>query len=135
MHKQNRFITGVLLIIGTILFISGSLLAQQQQDRNQPPKPPSTTEVNKMVNDLSVKLSLDKPQKQKVSEFFSAHFNKLRESMGNKQGKGSPEEMQQKRINFEKQVKNLLNDEQKAEFDKFINTQGSQPDQQQRPNR
>jgi hypothetical protein len=130
MNKQNRFNTGILLIIGAILFNSGSILAQQQQDRNQPPKPPSTTEVNKMVDDLSVKLSLDKTQKQKVSELFSAHFNKLRESMGNKQGKGSQEEMQQKRKDFEKQVKNLLNDEQKAEFDKFMQSRGPQPNQQ-----
>ncbi|MBU1094860.1 MAG: hypothetical protein KKB34_00125 [Bacteroidetes bacterium] len=130
MNKQNRCNTGILLIIGAILFISGSILAQQQQDRNQPPKPLSTTEVNKMVDDLSVKLSLDKTQKQKVSELFSAHFNKLRESMGNKQGKGSQEEMQQKRKDFEKHVKNLLNDEQKAEFDNFMQSRGPQPNQQ-----
>ena len=42
MNKQKRFNTGILLIIASMLFISGNLLAQQQPERNQPPKPPST---------------------------------------------------------------------------------------------
>ncbi len=130
MNKQRRFNTGIFLIIATILFISGNLLAQQQPERNQPPKPPTVTEVNKMVDDLSVKLSLDKVQKQKVSDLFTAHFNNDRESMGNKEGKGSPEEMQQKRKDFEEQVKSLLNDEQKTEFDKFVKNNMNQKTQQ-----
>ncbi len=130
MNKQRRFNTGIFLIIATILFISGNLLAQQQPERNQPPKPPTVTEVNKMVDDLSVKLSLDKAQKQKVSDLYTAHFNNVRESMGNKEGKGSPEEMQQKRKNFEEQVKSLLNDEQKTEFDKFVKNNMNQKAQQ-----
>ncbi len=135
MNKQRRFNTGILLIIASMLFISGNLLAQQQPERNGPPKPPTATEVNKMVDDLSAKLSLDKAQKQKVSDLFTAHFNNDRESMGNKEGKGSPEEMQQKRKDFEEQVKSLLNDEQKVAFDKFMKSRGPQPNQQQRPNR
>ena len=132
MNKQSRFNTGILLIIATMLFISGNLLAQQ--DRNPPPKPPSTEEVNKMVDELSTNLSLSESQKKEVSELFTAHFNKVRESMGNREGKGSPEEMQQKRKDFEEQVKSILNDEQKVQFDKFIKSHGPQSDQQ-KPNR
>ena len=130
MNKQKRFNTGILLIIASMLFISGNLLAQQQPERNGPPKPPSTEEVNKMVDDLSAKLSLNKTQKQKVSDLYTAHFNNVRESMGNKEGKGNPEEMQQKRKDFEEQVKRLLNDEQKTEFDKFVKNNMSQKRQQ-----
>ena len=83
-----------------------------------------------MVDDLSAKLSLNKTQKQKVSDLYTAHFNNVRESMGNKEGKGSPEEMQQKRKDFEEQVKSLLNDEQKTEFDKFVKNNMSQKRQQ-----
>ena len=79
MNKQRRSNPGILLIIASMLFISGNLLAQQQpgQDKNQPPKPPSTTEVNKMVDELSTNLSLSESQKKEVSELFTAHFNNV----------------------------------------------------------
>lgn len=131
MNKQSRFNTGILLIIAAMLFISGNILAQQQQDRNPPPKPLTATEVNKMIDDLSAKLSLDKAEKQKVSDLFTAHFNNVGESKGNKEGKGSPEEMQQKRKDFEEQVKSLLNNEQKVAFDNFMKSRGPQQNQQQ----
>ena len=131
MNKQRRFNTDILLIIATMLFISGNLLAQQQQERNRPPKPPSATEVNKMVDELSTNLSLSEAQKQKVSDLFTAHFNEARESMNNNERNVSREEMEKKRRNFEEQIKSLLNDEQKTEFDKFMKSRGPQPNQQQ----
>lgn len=137
MYKQKKLNTGILLIIATMLFISGNILAQQQpgQDRNQTPKPPSTTEVHKMVDELSTNLSLSESQKKEVSELFTVHFNNVKGSMGNKEGKGSPEVMQQKRKVFEEDVKSLLNDEQKTGFDRFMKNRDTQPNQQQRPNR
>ena len=135
MNKQRRFNTGIFLIIVSMLFISGNLLAQQQPEKNGPPKPPAVTDVNKMVDDLSTKLSLDKAQKQKVSDLFTAHFNNDRESIGNKKGKGSPEEMQQKRKDFEEQVKSLLNNEQKVAFDNFMKSRSPQQNQQQQQKR
>ncbi len=130
MNKQRRFNTGILLIIATMLFISGNLLAQQQQDRNPPPKPPSTEEVNKMVDELSTNLSLNKSQKKEVSDLFTAHFNEARGSMNNNERNVSREEMEKKRRSFEEQIKSLLNDEQKVEFDKFMKSCGPQPNQQ-----
>ena len=130
MNKQKKFNPRIFLIVVTMLFLSISLSAQQQPERNGPPKPPSATEVNKMVDELSTNLSLSESQKKEVSELFTAHFNKVRESMGNREGKGSPEEMQQKRKDFEEQVKSLLNDEQKVQFDKFMKSLGPQSNQQ-----
>lgn len=134
MNKQNRFNTGILIIMATMLFISGNLLAQQQPDRNPPPKPPSTEEVNKMVDELSTALSLSKKQQTEVSELFTAHFNSVGESNGGKEGNGSPEEMEKNRKDFEEQIKSLLNDEQKTEFDNFMKSHGPQSNQQQAPN-
>lgn len=130
MNKQKRSNAGMLLIIAAMLFISGNLIAQPRQNRNQPPKPPSTEEVNKMVDELSVKLSLDKVQKQKVSELFAAHFNETRESPNNKENNMSREEMESKRRNFEEQVKSLLNYGQKVAFDNFMKSRGPQHNQQ-----
>lgn len=134
MNKQKRFNTGKLLIMATMLFISGNLLAQQQPDRNPPPKPPSTEEVNKMVDELSTNLSLSESQKKQVSDLFTTHFNSVGESKGGKEGNGSPEEMGKNRKDFEEQIKSLLNDEQKTEFDNFMKSHGPQSNQQQRPN-
>jgi hypothetical protein len=114
-----------------MLFFSINLSAQQRQERNQPPKPPSTEAVNKMVDELSAKLSLNKTQKQKVSDLYTAHFNEVRNSTNNNEKNVGREEMEKKRRNFEEQIKSLLNDEQKTEFDKFMKSHGPQHNQQQ----
>lgn len=103
-----------------MLFISVNLSAQQHQDRLRPPKPPSAEEVNKMVDELSTNLSLSKSQKKEIFDLFATHFNRIRESMGSREGNGSPEEMEKKREKFEEQIKSILNDEQKVAFDKFM---------------
>ena len=131
MNRQRRFNTGILLIIATMLFFSINLSAQQRQERNQPPKPPSTEAVNKMVDELSAKLSLNKSQKQKVSDLYTAHFNEVRNSTNNNEKNVGREEMEKKRRNFEEQIKSLLNDEQKTEFDNFMKSRGPQQNQQQ----
>ncbi|MBK7631730.1 MAG: hypothetical protein IPJ23_13705 [Ignavibacteriales bacterium] len=130
MIEQRRSNTGILLIIAAMLFASISLSAQQQPERNGPPKPPSAVEVNKMIDELSTTLSLNESQKKEVPDLFTAHFNNMKESMGSREGSGSPEEMQQKRKDFEAQVKSLLNDEQKLAFDQFMKSRGPQPNQQ-----
>jgi hypothetical protein len=129
MNKQKRFNSGIFLIITAMLFLSANILAQQQE-RNQPPKPPSTEEVNKMIDELSTTLSLNESQKKEVSDLFTAHFNNMKESMSSREGSGSPQEMQQKRKDFEAQVKSLLNDEQKLAFDQFMKSRGPQSNQQ-----
>ena len=131
MNKLRGFNTGILLIIATTLFISGNLLAQQQQNRNSPPKPPSAIEVNKIIDDLSKALSLNESQKKEVSDLFMNHFNEIRKSVESKEEKVSREQMESKRRRFEEQVKSLLNDAQKIEFDKFMRSHGPQPNQQQ----
>lgn len=131
MNRQRRFNTGILLIIATMLFFSINLSAQQRQERNQPPKPPSTEAVNKMVDELSAKLSLNKSQKQKVSDLYTAHFNEVRNSTNNNEKNVGREEIEKKRRNFEEQIKSLLNDEQKTEFDNFMKSRGPQQNQQQ----
>ena len=113
-----------------MLFFSINLSAQQRQERNQPPKPPSTEAVNKMVDELSTKLSLNKSQKQKVSDLYTAHFNEVRGSIKNNEKNVGREEMEKKRRNFEEQIKSLLNDEQKLAFDQFMKSRGPQPNQQ-----
>ncbi|MBU1095357.1 MAG: hypothetical protein CVV23_11210 [Ignavibacteriae bacterium HGW-Ignavibacteriae-2] len=130
MNKQKRINAGILLIIALLFFISGNILAQQKPERNGPPKPPSTSEVNKMVDELSTNLSLSETQKKEISTLYTSHYNNIRESFDNQAGKTSPQEMQQKRKDFEEQIKSLLSDEQKTAFDKFVknnmNQKGSQ---------
>lgn len=132
MNKQKRFNIGIILIIASMIFISGNIFTQQQE-RNQPPKPPSTEEVDKMVDELSAKLSLDKVQKQKISYLYTAHFNEVRKSTNNNEKNVGREEMEKEKRAFEVKIKSLLTDEQKAEFDKFMKNRGQQPNHQ-RPN-
>lgn len=134
MNKQKRFNTGILLIITSILFISGNLLAQQQPQQH-PPMPPDSNQISQMVDELSTELSLTEDQQANILELFTDHFNEMKAAMDNKQDQqGNREEMDRLRRDFENKVKSLLNDEQKAGFDEYMDNHGPQH-KQQRPKR
>lgn len=131
MNKQRRFNTGIFLIIVTMLFISGNLIAQQQQNRNQQPKPSNKEEVNKMVVDLSKKISLSRDQISNILDLFQAHINEVNAAVDKNQDQlERREEMERLRKEFEGNVNALLNDKQKAGFDEFMKKQNHQPQQQ-----
>ncbi len=130
MNKAGRSNLKIFLIAFTTLYLSINLSAQQQPEREGPPKPPGAAEVYKMVDDLSITLSLSESQKKEVSDLFINHFNEIRASLENKQEKLSRENMESNRKDFEEQVKKLLNDEQKVEFDKFMKNHRPQHNQQ-----
>ena len=105
-----------LLLIIAIFFISGNLFAQQGQ-RKGPPKLPSDTEIEEMVNELSEELSLSKDQETKIQELYTQHFAEVKTAMSGQ--RKSREEMEAYRTKFEDQVKSVLNDDQQELFDEF----------------
>lgn len=129
MNKERKFNPIIFLIVLTMLCLTINLSAQQKPEREGPPKPPSAVEVNKMVDDLSITLSLNESQKKVVSDLFTSHFNEIRESLENKQEKLSHEDMESNRRSFEEQIKNLLTEDQKVEFDKFMKNHGPHQNQ------
>ena len=134
MNKQRRFNTGILLIIASMLFISGNLLAQQQHEKNGPPIPLVSDQILKTVVELSKEISLSEDQTAKMLDLFQVHSNKVKAAVDkNQDQRERREEMEKLRKEFEGNVNVLLNDKQKAGFEEFMKKQDHQP-QQQRPN-
>ena len=134
MNKQRRFNTGIFLIIATMLFISGNLLAQQQPEKNGPPIPLDSDQILKTVVELTEEISLSEDQTAKMLDLFQDHSNKVKAAVDkNQDQRERGEEMERLRKEFEGNVNALLNDKQKAGFDEFMKKQDHQP-QQQRPN-
>jgi len=108
-------LTSLLVLIGLILSISA-----QAQQRNQqgPPPIPNKQEIEEMVSDLSTSLSLSEDQEEQISQLYTKHFEEVKAKMEN--GRPEREEMENLKSDFEKEVKKVLNDEQKKKFDAFI---------------
>lgn len=134
MNKRKRFNTGILLIIGSMLFISGNLLARQQSEKNGPSIPLDSDQILKTVVELSKEISLSEDQMAKMLDLFQVHSNKVKAAVDKNQDQQERrEEMERLRKEFEGDVNALLNDKQKTEFDKFMKNHGTEPNQQQRP--
>lgn len=123
------------LILG-FLIIAGNLNAQQRQrsEQQHPPMLPDSSRIVQMVDEMATSLALTQEQKTKVSELHMVHFAEAKKMM--EKAKSAHEQHRKKmdafRGEFEKEVKALLNEEQKAEFEKFVKNRGPRPGQPRR---
>ncbi|MBL1214364.1 MAG: hypothetical protein HND52_13480 [Ignavibacteriae bacterium] len=107
-----------------MLFLTSNIAAQQRQG---PPPIPNETQINKMVDDLSNELSLSDVQKIEILALYIDHFADVK-SLTNGQ-RPSREQMDKLKNEFEKNVRNKLNEEQKFKFEKYSKSQNKQPNQ------
>jgi hypothetical protein len=110
---------------------------QRELGRGQPPALPDSTQIVRIVEDMAKALKLTDAQKSHISDLHFAHFAAMKDRMG--QAKGAREdhrkEMDALRLRFEDDVKALLNEEQKREFEATAKKRGpraGQPNQQRR---
>jgi len=120
-----------------VFVFSGISYAQAQGGGRQggpkgPPPIPNTTQIKKMVKELSTELSLSDEQETKVSAVYTAHFDAVKAKT--KVGAPIREEMEKLKVDFEKEVKSLLTTEQKKLYIAYLKKQNNQANQQ-RPNR
>ncbi|KAA3656940.1 MAG: hypothetical protein DWQ10_14335 [Calditrichaeota bacterium] len=135
MKTQKRIKLRTLSFVLSCLLFTGSLFAQPGRDRGRPPMPDST-QIVKMVNELATELSLNKEVKPKINDLFFDHFAEVGDLMKSSKGdrRNHRTKMDALKQKFEKQVKTLLNDEQKTKFDEFMKKQGPRSGKQ-RPRR
>lgn len=118
--KKNSisFYSALMLVIA--LFLSTNASTQPSQRQQGPPPIPGDEEITQMVDDLAEKISLTKIQKAKISELYFAHFDDIKKLSGqggrNLEGR---EAMENLKINFDREVKTLLTEEQQKLFDKY----------------
>ena len=127
MKNTIRINKGLIIALFAMMFSITTLQAQQgQQNHNQqgPPPIPNEKQIQKMVADISIELSLTDTQTEEVSKIFFAHFEEAKEKMeNNKSERPSRKEMEKLSKDFEKEVKAQLTDEQQKQFDAFMKKQ------------
>lgn len=121
------------VLILAVLLVSSISYAQAQGGGRQggpkgPPPIPNATQIKKMVKKLSTELSLTEEQESKISALHTAHFDAVKAKTKN--GAPKREEMENLRADFEKEVKSLLNTEQKKLYLAYLKKQTNQMNHQ-----
>lgn len=125
MNAINKTNFGIVLILASMILLSSNIFAQEGQRKGEGPPPiPNETQINKMVDKMSVELSLGESQKSEILALHIDHFAETGASRENNNGqRKSREEMKSIRTEFEDEVKSLLNEEQKIKFEEFMKNQ------------
>ena len=133
--RLNNISSKAVILISLLLF-STTLIGQPARGKKTPPKPPNMTQISRMVDELSTSLALSPAQEKKISKLFNQHFTEMSKQLGQKRSTQPPSRasMDAKRVEFEAEVKTLLNKEQVLNFEKFFMSHGpqSQPLDQRR---
>ena len=124
--KQNKVSTLTIYFLLIGLFLSITLQAQQRQRPDNPPMQPDSSQIVKMVDHLSKSLSLTEEQSTEVARLHFAHFNEMKAQKEKIEAarEKNRQEMENLKGNFQDEIKALLTDEQKEEFDEFIKSHG-----------
>ena len=122
MKTSNRISMRLLLVALISLFVAGNLSAQPGRDGRRPPRLPDAERIEAMVEDLAKTLSLTEEQETAVLELHVAHFDAARELMEkNEGGRGDARQaMEDLRKDLEEQVGAVLDDDQRATYEKLM---------------
>jgi len=125
------------IITISLFLLASSILAQPGIRRERPPRIRDEKQVEKMVDDLAETIRLSASQKVEVRKLFVEHFNTVREKMGKgeRPSESQRQKMEKLKEEFEEKVKDLLNEKQKAGFEKFMQEHKVRPRNNRPPRR
>lgn len=89
---------------------------------NQPPALPDSTQIEQIVAQTAATLDLTDEQTGQVSELYFEHFDEAQKLLDGSEDSRDDQrrKMDVLRADLEEEVKAVLNDEQKAEFEKMM---------------
>lgn len=121
MKTQVKLFATKLMILSALVLLIGKVYGQEPE-RSRPPMIPDSTQIVKMVDELTAELQLTGEQKVKISNLYFSHFKeiKAKQEANIRKHEKEKEEMQQNRQKFENKVKSELTNEQQAKFEKFM---------------
>ena len=118
------------ICFAVIAILTTGLAAQNIHQPPQPPMVPDSTQIIQMVNEIASALSLSATQKVQISDLYFAHFEDIKTMtrQAEKDRENHHKIMDSKRTEFENQVKAVLTNKQKAEFEKMPRQRPPQPE-------
>ena len=115
--------SAILLMAAVTLFSSN--LVHAQTGGQQGPRPiPNSSQITKMVKELTSTLDLNADQSKEISDLYIAHFEEVKEKF--ESGKPPRNEMESLRKEFENEVKSLLTEEQQGQYEAYLKNKKSQ---------
>jgi Spy/CpxP family protein refolding chaperone len=109
------------LLLLAVIFATGSIFAQPQGQQG-PPSIPDDEKIQEMVSDLAKEINLSETQQEDVLELFTNHFSEVKEKMESG-SRPSREEMEELKTEFEDEVKEILTEDQQADFEAYMKKQ------------
>jgi len=106
----NKLFSSLLIISLSILLLS-NLHAQSQRGRGGHPPAPNEQQIERMISEMTIELSLTSSQETKITALFKDHFLKMK---GTNQARSN---MKDHRAEFENSIKAVLTSEQKTKFE------------------
>lgn len=125
MGKSINLYTFVFTAIILAIFNTGFVYAQPGQGPRGGGMMPDSARIVQMVDDLAKAVSLTKEQKEKVTPIYFNHFSEMRQMREKSQGDRSAmrESMDKLRTKLDQDIKALLTDNQKKDYEKFTQEQ------------
>jgi len=111
------------LVLSIMLMVSFFNINAQRHHPGHHTPPNDSTFINKMVENMSEELSLTEEQKKEIKELHLAHFKKVRDEMKDDREKNR-DEMEKMKEKLENSVLEVLNDEQKERYKKYMKELG-----------
>lgn len=114
----------IVIIISVLL--SSMIYAQPpgggQGGQQGPPPIPNAKQIKKMVSQLADEINLSEEQESTVLKLYQEHFEEV-EEMTSGQEKPNRKEMDSLKSNFQNQVEDVLNDDQKTAYQEYLKEQ------------
>lgn len=118
MTRKTKRTTSILFFILIAILTVSTVEAQQDRNKQGPPPLPNDEQIEQMVQDLDKALSLSDEQEKQVSEKYFSHFEVIEKKVD--KGRPDREEMAKIKTEFIDDVKSVLSDEQKDQYDVFL---------------
>lgn len=110
----------------------------QESNHKAPPHSFNEQQIGDMVKNLSTTLQLTNEQTSLISELYTAHFKEMNTIVSDPENfkKVTREQMEKRKTDFENEVKSLLTDDQKKQYETYIvKNDPRNMDNKQRPQR
>ena len=117
-----------LLAVTGLVLVTSFLFAQGRQRPEGPPPVPDADQIVQMVNNLEKELGLTGEQKDALLKLHMDHFSMMKSHQGQNGQKPSRDrsQMDNRRLEFEKQVKALLTYDQQQKFEQLMKNHRSE---------
>lgn len=123
---KNRIRISTRIILATAMLFLGCQIGLAQRNQGGPPPIPDQEQIEQMVSKMSKVLELTNDQEKIILEKYENHFKLIESKM--KEGKPDRSVMEAIKNDFENEIKEVLNEDQKTKYEKLMKKEQKRPE-------